>query len=58
MSSTAEGRPSASTSLYGLPFLSYWRDARGLAIAAGTEQMMKIRIVSEESGLRFNQRGG
>lgn len=40
-----------------LPIQRYWRDARGLAIAAGTEQIQKVRIVSELTGLRFNQRG-
>jgi hypothetical protein len=35
-----------------------WRDARGLAIAAGTVQMQKIRIVSELTGRRFDQHKG
>ena len=39
-----------------LPLERMWRDARGLAIAAGTVQIQKVRIVSELTGKRFNQR--
>jgi butyryl-CoA dehydrogenase len=40
-----------------LPLERLWRDARGMSIAAGTAQINKVRIVSELTGRRFNQRG-
>ncbi len=39
-----------------LPLERMWRDARGLAIAAGTAQINKIRIVTEITGVKFDQR--
>jgi butyryl-CoA dehydrogenase len=39
-----------------LPLERMWRDARGLAIAAGTVQIQQTRIVSELTNRRFDQR--
>jgi butyryl-CoA dehydrogenase len=39
-----------------LPLERMWRDARGLALATGTVEVHKIRIVTELTGRRFDQR--